>query len=156
MEPVYVCDVSAVAELSVRLAEAAAPERTRTAARAWGALCTGDGVLDTQVRQVESASPDQVQLVDLQTAMMDGWDWNRVCPGGQLTLSMATKLDPAAGRAHLWKGCELQRTAAFTEAEWTAARGAVVMPLLAWRVLTEGGIDPSGARGIVRALAAVP
>ncbi|MCA9488558.1 MAG: hypothetical protein KC621_01505 [Myxococcales bacterium] len=153
MEPVHACDLPAVAELSAALAEAPSERRLALAGRGWGTLCTGDGVLDTQTSQLQAVSPEQVQLVDLQTALMDGWDWSKVCPGGALALSMATKLDPAAGRAHLWKACELQRTVAFTEAEWTSASGPVVIPLIAWRVLTEGGADPAAARPVVRALA---
>lgn len=153
MEPVYVCDPAAVAELSKALADAPAERRVAIAGRGWGAVCTGDAVLDTQASQLQAVSPEQVQLVDLQTALMDGWDWNQVCPGGPLALSMATKLDPAAGRAHLWKTCDLRRTVAFTEAEWTSATGPIVIPLLAWRVLTEGGADPAAARPVVRALA---
>ncbi|MCB9684077.1 MAG: hypothetical protein H6738_00995 [Alphaproteobacteria bacterium] len=153
MEPVHACDLSAVAELSAAISEVPSERRLAMVGRGWGALCTGDAVLDTQTSQLQAVAPEQVQLVDLQTALMDAWDWNQVCPGGPLALSMATKLDPAAGRAHLWKACELQRTVAFTEAEWTSAKGPIVIPLLAWRVLTEGGADNAAARPVVRALA---
>ncbi len=151
-----VCDVAQVQALAQRVLVAKEADRPALIANAWGPLCAGAHVLDGQLLQLVTATPEQVLLVDLQTGVMDAWDWERTCEGGQLALSMATKLSPAEGRALLWEKCDLQRMGAFGQVEWTSGRGPIVIPLIAWLVLTEGGATSADVRPIVRSLARLP
>lgn len=148
------CDAAATAALARRLEQATDP--LAEVAAAFPGLCAGVQVLEGQLPQLVGATAEQVHLVDLQTALMDGYDWSRACTGGQLALSMATKLDPAAGRSLLWEQCGLERLAVVDRPTWLAATGPVVIPWIAWTVLADGGVPPAEARPVVRALLLSP
>lgn len=145
------CDAPAVEALASALAGAEDP--VVVAAAGWAKLCPADAVLASQVAQVASSRRESWWLVELQTGVVDAYGWHAACSGGGLALSMATKLDPADRRPYLWKHCALEKLGAFSEAEWAAAPGLMVIPVLAARTLADGGIPAERARPIVRALA---
>lgn len=147
------CDVAAVNALAEQIARAST-DRVTVAAAGWTALCEGDAVLDGQMGQITAAGTARWWLVELQVGMVDARRWVDACPsGGTQALSMATKLDPAQRRPHLWGKCDLVRFGVFTEAEWAHAPGLLLLPVLAAYTLESGGIDAAHARPVVRALA---
>lgn len=145
------CDPAAIDTLIAALAGHPS-DGVVIAAGGWAPLCPGDGVLDAQLAQIATAKPENWWLVELQTSVLDAHLWTGACIGGSRTMSMATKLDPALRRPHLWNGCALAGLAAFDEAEWNGAKGLVVMPILAAHTLSQGGVAPEKARPILRAL----
>ena len=147
------CDLAAVEALSASLATLEAGARVQAAAAGWAKLCPADAVLAGQIAQIATARPESWWLVELQTGVVDAYGWHRACAGGGMALSMATKLDASQRHGHLWTACELDKTKAFTEAEWNGSTGLLILPILASKALSDGWVPAEKARPIVRALA---
>ena len=108
------------------------------------------------LEQVAMVGPEHRGLLDLSLAAHAVTLWIAACPAGPGVLAEMGALARSEQRAHLWSACGLTEARGFTEAEWLAAPGPLlVAPLLVPAFLKDHGANATTVRAYARALAGI-
>jgi hypothetical protein len=150
------CDPAGLQEGVDALASVGASSQVALAAAAIAEACPRAGSLRTALAEVQQVPPDFLPRVDAQLAVAAPADWTAACRGGPGALADAMQRPLAEQRPALWEACAGAERGHFSAAEWSAAPGLAVAPILLghWLVAV-GGVSEATARIYARALAGI-
>jgi hypothetical protein len=145
--PAVRCDAAAL-ERGRQAAEHVAPEHlVALSAQALLEACRWPDPVATALGRLGNGWPG---TSDLELATAAPLQLESVCPGGVRALAQGAAMAREDGRRHLYATC---RPGFATEAEWTAAPGLLVAPILLTGWLAQSGVAPEALRSWGRSLA---
>lgn len=146
------CDASAIAKGKAALGQVGREQVPTVAAAALREGCTWAPAVGEGLERLWTAGPEHATLVDLQLATSDPVALGAACHGKFGELAKLGGLAPAERRRFVWTTCGVPFA---TEAEWTAASGLLLTPLLMHAALPGKGVDADTTRAFARALAGI-
>jgi len=135
------------------LADVPADKRVELTAKTLKMACNWPQDIELALVGIFQAPPDYQPSIDLAAARDYPELWNRVCAGGRAVLDQAVTLEANAARAHIYQACDVQRIRFATEAEFIAADGPFLLPIMIMSVLESYGLDFDSRRALSRGLA---
>jgi len=150
------CSASGLSEGVTAFSAVRAEVLPELAAMATAEACRLPKGAEEALRSIAQVGPSHRPLLDLQLATEAVDLWVAACPAGPKVLADQATLAPNERRGALWTACGLDEERGFSEAEWLAAPGPlVVAPILVPAFLASQGVDAPTVRAYARALAGI-
>ena len=137
------------------LVDVPAERRVELTAKTLKMACNWPRDIELALVGVFQAPPEYQPSIDLTAAKDYPELWDRVCIGGRRVLDHAVNLQADEARAYIYTECGVERTRFATQAEFVAADGPFLLPLMIMAVLDSYGMDFESRRDLSRGLAGI-
>ena len=117
------------------LVDVPAERRVELTAKTLKMACNWPRDIELALVGVFQAPPEYQPSIDLTAAKDYPELWDRVCIGGRRVLDHAVNLQADEARAYIYTECGVERTRFATQAEFVAADGPFLLPLMIMAVL---------------------